>query len=88
MIDKDQLSAKVLCSGPSEFPFSFTFDNLNKNGERIYSDLIETLIQISSKIPNGILMVFSSFRMQSEFQYQLSRSPAKARLAKVKDIIF
>lgn len=68
VIKKEQISSRILCCGPSETAFTFTYDNMNRNKDAIYKDLIETLIQICSFVPNGILLVFPSFRMQSEFR--------------------
>jgi Rad3-related DNA helicase len=68
--------------------FNLTYDNLSKNGEQIYKDLIETVLQICTKVPNGVLLVFPSFRLQKDFQYNLSRSPKKYNLEKHKYVMF
>lgn len=78
----------MIKSGPSKTRFTFTYDNLSKNRNEIYRDLIEFLIQAASRIPNGILLVFPSFKIQGEFKYELMRSPKKDRLTAVKDVIF
>jgi Rad3-related DNA helicase len=88
VIQKNQLNAKVLCQGPSDISFNFTFDNLSKNREKIYRDLIETLIETCSHIPNGILLVFPSFRAQSDFQFELRRSLKGKKLEAVKHVMF
>lgn len=88
VISKEQISSRILCCGPSETSFTFTYDNMNRNKDAIYRDLIETLIQICSFVPNGILLVFPSFRMQNEFRIEFNRSPKKHRFSEFKSIIF
>jgi regulator of telomere elongation helicase 1 len=88
VISEEQIAARVIKAGPSKVRFTFTFDNLSKNRNEIYKDLIEFIIQAASRIPNGILLVFPSFKIQMDFKYELMRSSKKERLTAVKDIIF
>lgn len=69
VIKQEQINCKVVSYGPSKVPFLFTFDNINKNKDLLYRDLIDSIINISKRIPNGVLLVFPSFRLQSDFKF-------------------
>jgi Rad3-related DNA helicase len=88
VIKDEQIMAKVIRSGGSANKFTFTYDNLNRNRSAIFKDLIDFLIQTCAGIPNGILLVFPSFKIQMDFKYELMRSSKKEKLASSKDIIF
>lgn len=77
VISKEQIVARVIKAGASKVKFTFTFDNLSRNKTEIFKDLIEFLIQVSGKIPNGILLVFPSFKVQNDFKMELMRSNKK-----------
>ena len=66
MIDEEQIKTKVISSGPGpkDIPFNFSFDSVSRNKDIIYKELLDTIIDISSVVPNGILLVFPSFRVQ------------------------
>jgi Rad3-related DNA helicase len=88
VIKDEQISAKIIKAGPSKVRFTFTYDNLSKNRTEIFKDLIEFLVQACSQIPNGILLIFPSFKIQMDFKYELMRSSKKEKLSSFKDIIF
>ncbi len=88
MISPQQIAARVIKSGPSKTRFTFTFDNLSRNRNDIYRDLIDFLVEAAANIPHGILLVFSSFRMQLDFKFALQQSQKRDRLNATKDIIF
>lgn len=72
---------KIITTGPSDVRLNFSYDSINKNKDKIFRDLIEFIINISQRIPNGILIVFPSFRIQNDFKYELIRSSKKEKLA-------
>jgi len=88
VIKKDQIRSKIVLAGPSETPFNLTFDSLSRNRDKIFKDLIHTIIQICSKVPNGVLLVFPSFRLQNDFQYELARSAKRYKLEEYKHVMF
>jgi Rad3-related DNA helicase len=51
-------------------------------------DLIDLLIALSPHVPNGVLLVFPSFKIQMDFKYELMRSSKREKLTASKDIIF
>ena len=63
VIKKEQIKCKIIKSGPSKAPFLFTFNNLNKKKDALYKDLLESILNICMKIPNGVLLAFPSFRL-------------------------
>ena len=54
----------------------------------VYKDFIDFLVQAAQRIPNGILLVFPSFKIQADFKYELMRSPKRGHLSAAKEVIF
>lgn len=77
VIKDEQIRAKVIRSGLSKNKFTFTYENLNKNRSAIFRDLIDFMIGTCARIPNGVLLVFPSFKIQMDFKYELMRSSKK-----------
>lgn len=72
--------AKIIKKGFSDSLMNFSYDSLNRNKEKIYKDLILLIINIAKTVPNGILMIFPSFKIQNDFKYYLSSSSQKQEL--------
>jgi Rad3-related DNA helicase len=84
VISPEQIAARVIKSGPGKTRFTFTYDNLSKNRVDVYKDFIDFLVQAAQRIPNGILLVFPSFKIQADFKYELMRSPKRSHLSAAK----
>ena len=55
---KSNLLAAILLKGPTGQPFNFGFQN--KDNMSVYNEIGQSLLLLCQKIPNGVLVVFSS----------------------------
>ena len=77
VIQSEQLMARIIRTGTSNAPLNFSYENLSKNKDKVFKDLVEFVIEVSSRVPNGILLVFPSFKIQGDFKLYLSKSPKR-----------
>lgn len=61
MIDsKTSVAGAVVKSGPKGIAMNFAYNNRQGGGSAVFEDLGEMLIDLCGKVPNGILVCFSS----------------------------
>ena len=67
VIDSDQLHLAV----SSRMNFSYNWIN---NRPKIFSDLVESIVKLATKVPNGILVIFPSYRIINNFKDALKEN--------------
>ncbi|KAL4435809.1 hypothetical protein ABPG74_015777 [Tetrahymena malaccensis] len=79
----------VVKNGPNKMEMNFSFNN-RQNGIKIYEELGQFLIQLSSIVPNGILVCFSSGSLMqlARDAWLESQLNIIQRLNAIKDVFF
>lgn len=54
--------------------FNFSYKELNEKGTRIYGDLIDTILYLAGSIPNGVLVIFPSYKIIKKFKDELTKN--------------
>ena len=67
---------------------NFSYENLNNDRDRVFKDLVDLIVDVSKRVPNGILTVFPSFKIQNDFKIYLNKSPKIHELSSYKDILY
>ena len=60
---KENILAFILSQGPNNINFNFSYEN--RSNELLMTELGESLFLLFNKIPNGILVVFSSYALMN-----------------------
>lgn len=69
VINKSQLHLGIVCKSlGNKSTFNFSFKELNDKGTQIYSDLIESILYLAEVVPNGILIIFPSYKVSKFFK--------------------
>lgn len=68
--------------------FDFRFKNLSENSLSIYRELTETLLEISRRVPSGMLVVCPNFKILRELKYHVNMRENLKRMGQVKAQIF
>lgn len=76
VIDRSQLHLGVVCKSiGNESQFEFSYESLQKN-KGIYTSLLKTIVYFAEEVPNGLLVIFPSYKVinafKNEFNYDYS----------------
>jgi chromosome transmission fidelity protein 1 len=64
VIPNEQLLPINLSSGPTNFPFNFSFDK--RNNEQLMTELALTLTNFANIVPGGIVVFFASYSYMNQ----------------------
>ncbi len=76
----------VISSGVNGTLFDLRYNNLKDNREAIFNDLMRTIEVIIGNIPNGVLIIFPSYKMLNDFEYLIRTETNE--LSNFKDFYF
>ncbi len=88
MISPEQIKMNIVKFGRRQTLLDFSYKSINEKKEKIYNDLVETIIGICENVPNGVLTIFPSYKIMNEFRFKLNNNNYFTRMAKLKNIIY
>lgn len=77
---------KSLPSTPEEGPINMMFDYKNQNNRNLIRDLGGMLIRLAEAVPNGILIMFSSYSLMDKIHWGLVDMKIWEKLNFIKEI--
>lgn len=83
----NNLIAGIVKKGPNSISLDFSYDN--RNNQQVFMELGLAILNLINKIPNGILLIFSSYQLLEKCKkVWLDKGGIMGRLNDVKDIVY